>query len=630
MRCKIKIILLTLLLICPCFNIFASADVFTTPKTEGMGDCVYVAGSADMYPMEYYDEENEQFAGIIPQLLERISTYSGIDFVYINGDNPDKESMGNNLQVEIVSSATEFKEKYYCKDYIELVSYEDNGKTERIGLIFTSLASDELIASVKAAAEKILTPEKNGIILSAIGEESTSIIGWVITIILLCIMLIGISVILGLKIKELKQKHISEKMTDPETGMGNLVYFRHHFKYTIGDVARNLYYVAYIMLDGSYLKAYYGEDSFENALKHTSLVLSECANDREVAARINENGFALAFQAASENEATEKIEDIIRRLNEFEDVKEINNRFLFHVAVYNLTIADKNCEMILFNLKKNCKKIFDTEKQIVFCDARSMNMVQEEKKISESILNGLKNEEFKMYLQFVVDNKTKRIVSAEALSRWDSPSKGLISPAKYIEVMETAGLISRHDFYMFDLVCRQLEEWNGTEFGNITISCNFTRITLSEENFSDRLKMIADSYNFDKGKLAIEITEDAIEKNREIATENVKKCKELGFRIYLDDLGSGYTSLANLCDYPIDVVKIDRDILTKTESERGKDLFYGIVALAHSLNMQVICEGVETAEQNEFVSSSECEYIQGWYYSKAFPKEECEEFIKTR
>ncbi|MDO5477660.1 MAG: EAL domain-containing protein, partial [Clostridia bacterium] len=249
-------------------------------------------------------------------------------------------------------------------------------------------------------------------------------------------------------------------------------------------------------------------------------------------------------------------------------------------------------------------------------------------KTTESILEGIKNNEFKMFLQFVVDSKTKKIVSAEALSRWDNPEKGLTGPGYYIGHMEKTGLISKHDFYMFELACRQLEKWKDTVYKDISISCNFTRITLSEEDCIDKIKAILNSYNFDKSKLAIEITEDAIEKNMETAIKNVKLCKELGFKIYLDDLGSGYTALANLCDYPIDIVKIDRDILLKTGTKRGKDLLLGIIALAHNLDMPVICEGVETEEQNTLVSGSDCDYIQGWYYTKAIPTEECEAFVK--
>ena len=251
------------------------------------------------------------------------------------------------------------------------------------------------------------------------------------------------------------------------------------------------------------------------------------------------------------------------------------------------------------------------------------------KKLTEDILAGLQNNEFKMYLQFIVDSKTQKIVSAEALSRWNNPSNGNIGPVNYISHMESAGLISMHDYYMFELACRQLEKWSSTEYKDISISCNFTRITLSEEDCIDRLKMISQSYNFDKSKLAIEITEDAIEKDREIAKTNVRLCKELGFRVYLDDLGSGYTSLVNLCDYPIDVVKIDRDILLRTNTQRGKALFSGIVALAHKLNISAICEGVETEEQKALVSDADCDYIQGWYYSKALPLEECESFIES-
>ena len=250
-----------------------------------------------------------------------------------------------------------------------------------------------------------------------------------------------------------------------------------------------------------------------------------------------------------------------------------------------------------------------------------------EKIITENILKGLENNEFKMYLQFIVDSRTKSIVSAESLSRWENPQRGVIVPINYISHMEETGLISKHDYHMFELACSQLEKWENTMYKDISISCNFTRITLSEEDCVRNLEEISKKYSFDRSKLAIEITEDAIEKDMETAKDNVKHCKELGFRVYLDDLGSGYTSLSNLCDYPIDVVKIDRDILLKTSTNRGKKLFSGIVRLAHSMDMSVICEGVETDEQENLVSEAECDFIQGWYYSKPMPLAECESFI---
>lgn len=302
-------------------------------------------------------------------------------------------------------------------------------------------------------------------------------------------------------------------------------------------------------------------------------------------------------------------------------------KIIIIIAVFAFLVQSAVVAVLLLNNKRMKKENIAMGMKSADKKSVSYNLQPEEKKLAESILKGIENNEFKMYLQFIVDNKTKKIVLAEALSRWDNPQNGIVGPAKYISNMEMAGLISKHDFYMFEIACSQLEKWSDTEYKDIVISCNFTRITLSEENFIERLITISDKYSFDKSKLSIEITEDAMEKDREVAKQNVRRCKDLGFRVYLDDVGSGYTTLANLCDYPIDVVKIDRDILLKTDTQRGKDLFAGIIALAHNLNIKVVCEGVETEAQNTLVSSSDCDYIQGWYYSKALPLEECEAFI---
>ena len=251
-----------------------------------------------------------------------------------------------------------------------------------------------------------------------------------------------------------------------------------------------------------------------------------------------------------------------------------------------------------------------------------------ERILINKIRYGLKNKEFKMHLQFIVDNKTKRIVSGEALSRWEDSSGEIIMPGKYIGVMEKSGLIIKFDYYMFESVCEKLSQWADTDFKEITISCNFTRITISEKDFVAKIKDIADRYDFDRSKLILEITEDAIEKNLDVARDNIIKAKELGFHIALDDIGSGYTSLISLGEYPIDIVKIDREVLLLSEKEGGEKLFLGIISLIHNLNLEVVCEGVETEEQNALVSESECDYIQGWYYSKALPIVSAEIFYK--
>ena len=259
--------------------------------------------------------------------------------------------------------------------------------------------------------------------------------------------------------------------------------------------------------------------------------------------------------------------------------------------------------------------------------AEKMDLFKE-RRLIKKIIEAFHNNEFKMHLQFIVDNKTKKIASAEALSRWENALGEIIFPGAYISTLEKSGLIVRFDYYMFEKVCQKLVEWKGTEFDSVSISCNITRITLSEKSFVSKIQEIIKKYDFDRSKLVIEITEDCIEKNLDVARRNIIQAKELGFCIALDDIGSGYTSLISLCEYPIDIVKIDRAVLLLSDLESGKKLFMGIVSLIHSLHLKVVCEGVETEAQNELATACECDYVQGWYYTKALPEAEAEKFYK--
>ena len=252
-----------------------------------------------------------------------------------------------------------------------------------------------------------------------------------------------------------------------------------------------------------------------------------------------------------------------------------------------------------------------------------------DKALLKEIEEALKNDEFKMHLQFVVENKTRQIVAAEALSRWEKSTGETVSPFIFIEPMKESGLIVKLDYSMFEKVCNKLEQWKGTALESLSISCNFTRITISEMDFVSKIKQIADCYDFNRKQLILEITEDSLESNFEIAMNNITQIKEMGFGIALDDLGSGVTSLMSLCEYPIHIVKIDRALFLKANEEKGKKLVRGIIALAHDLNLQVVCEGVETEDQLCFISKTDCEYIQGWYYSKAMPESQAENFVRN-
>ena len=247
----------------------------------------------------------------------------------------------------------------------------------------------------------------------------------------------------------------------------------------------------------------------------------------------------------------------------------------------------------------------------------------------EQVLNGIKNGEFKMYLQFIVENDCKTVSSAEALCRWEHSEYGLLLPGKFLGFIEEQELISDFDYYMFEEVCKQLEIWNNdNEFGNMLISCNITRHTLSDTAFFKKIKEISEKYSFDRSKLAIEITEDMCEDDFSVARSNIKKCSEYGIYILLDDMGDGYAALSDMRDYRIDVVKLDRRLLLNTVTKEGRDNFCSIVEMAHKLNIKTCAEGIETEEQRDFALASGSDLLQGWYFSLPETVSDCENSIR--
>ena len=613
-----------LLLICTAFACGATEK--TAPKRA-----VYVAGQYNFYPVEFFNEQNHRYEGILPEILQETAEENGWEIIFIQREESVAE-MAENGEVDIISSYVTDTGRTFVKDFVTVLSYNQQGKTVNIGYGFPKTADSDIKKAIERKVSSIDDEELHGYLVSARFEKPNDKTGFFIMSVFSVILLLLILMFVIIRNRQTAKEIEKNKLLDTETGIGNLGYLEKEFRNRITNENRQKYYMAYILIDSNYLQSYYGSVAFADAVRYMVNRLMSYASGSNIAARLTESGFGYIFRAEDRQEAVCHMEELMKRLNIFAEEEEEERKkkigCAFYASVYQLMQEDVNCENLLFNLRRNCNKLVGKGRELVFCDAMQMNSASEEKALLESFRKGFSEKEFKLYLQFIVDNKTKQIVSAEALSRWKQPGAELKMPGAYIGDMERVGVISDLDYYMFEMVCRQLHKWHGTPLGGIAVSCNITRITLSEETCAEKLKSIAEGYIFDRSKLILEITEDAIEKDKDVATRNVLDCKKHGFSIALDDLGSGYTALSSLCDYPIDIAKIDRDILLNTKSKSGKDLLLGIVALAHSLNLKVVCEGVETEEQNRFVSETDCDYIQGWYYFKAQKAEDCELFIE--
>ena len=249
----------------------------------------------------------------------------------------------------------------------------------------------------------------------------------------------------------------------------------------------------------------------------------------------------------------------------------------------------------------------------------------QKRQTAEAIRRG----EFLPYLQFIVDARSQRIVGAEVLSRWQHPRQGLLSPGAYLPLLYSAGTIHQLDCAMFRHACRLLQRWRSTDLAGLRLSCNFDRGLISRPDFPETIQALSEPFRFDRSKLTLEITEDCAADDQARATDNMARCKQLGFSIALDDLGSGHAAAPDLVDFPVDVVKLDKRLLDDAACPKGRTLLLGLIQLARQLGLSVLCEGVETRQQRELVCAGGCDYIQGFLYSAPLPVDQAETYFRA-
>ena len=240
------------------------------------------------------------------------------------------------------------------------------------------------------------------------------------------------------------------------------------------------------------------------------------------------------------------------------------------------------------------------------------------------LTNALEEGQFEMYLQLVYHIQSKTFTGMEALSRWRHPEKGVLAPAAFLPDLANFGLLDRLDFYMLDKACAFLEKQHH-EHQDLHLSCNFSRSSISAPNFRERFDEIVNRYDFDHRNLILEIAEDCLADDAVAAHFNIANCMSNGFKAALDDFGVGYTSFLDLCDFPVDRLKIDRALIGRCDTPRGRAVLSEVTKLAHHLDMEVLCEGVETDAERDIVRECGCDYIQGYLYSHVLPQSEAME-----
>ena len=240
---------------------------------------------------------------------------------------------------------------------------------------------------------------------------------------------------------------------------------------------------------------------------------------------------------------------------------------------------------------------------------------------AEEIRAALDNKEMTAYYQPQYDALASQLKGAEALVRWIKPDGTVIPPLSFIPVAEETDLIMDIDWYVTELACKTLEKQN--TMPQFPISVNFSRRHIQEENFAEHLSELLDKYDLPHPLLEVEITESAMVGNEEKLLVWIESIRNAGFRVAIDDFGSGLSSLQFVKDIPADVLKIDKSLLSHNcEDEKERIVLESIFSFAHRLHMKTVAEGVETKEQLAFLRTCDCYKIQGFLFAKPMPEEE--------
>ncbi len=249
--------------------------------------------------------------------------------------------------------------------------------------------------------------------------------------------------------------------------------------------------------------------------------------------------------------------------------------------------------------------------------------------IEKELKEAIKNREFVMFYQPIIDIKKNKVWGVEALIRWKSPKKGLVPPGKFIPILEESGLINEVGDLIFDNVLKDTKEFENENL-IFSFSMNISVIQLLSQNVGLKLIKKIEEFNVKKENIIVEITESVLMENINAIMPQIKLLKDEGIRVEIDDFGTGYSSLAYLKKLPISALKIDREFIKDiVNNEEDRLIVDAIISMAKALNKYTIAEGVEDKETLKYLKNAGVDFIQGYYFAKPMPKEALREYIKN-
>ena len=374
--------------------------------------------------------------------------------------------------------------------------------------------------------------------------------------------------------------------------------------------------------DFKFINEIFGMEKGNQVLINQAKLMASNPSERTICARLMNDRFALCLprEEFDEKRVADSIEELQREFT--------GNSFHLHTYMGVYEIRDRDEAVRVMVDKANIAA--DTIKNdfdccVAYYDGHLLEISIEQRRLLGEFEPALQKDEFAMYLQPQVncDGVAK---GAEALVRWVHPSRGILTPYAFINILENAGLIYKLDLYIWEKAAQKLAEWKEKGYGSYHISVNISTKDFYIIDIYETFTGLISKYDIPASKLHLEITETTLMTDFEKNMNIIHKLQDAGFRVEIDDFGSGYSSLNMLKDISADVLKIDMGFLRESENEvKGQDILESIITLASKIGMDVITEGVETKKQLDMLTMMGCHEFQGYYFSKPVPVSEFEE-----
>ena len=411
------------------------------------------------------------------------------------------------------------------------------------------------------------------------------------------------------------------------TGLPNRILLNDRIERAIAHAARykTKVVVLFLDLDGfKHINDSLGHPVGDILLQSVAKRLTDCIRSADTVSRQGGDEFIILLTEVTELlDAGTKAGRILRAIAEAHSTEhhDLHVTGSIGISVYPDDALDaatliKNADTAMYQAKENGRQCYR-----FFKPAMHIRAV-ERQSIEESLRRALKGQEFELHYQPKVNLKTRAIVGAEALIRWNHPTRGRISPAEFIPVAEDSGLIVPIGAWVLREACEQARKWADEGLPPLTIAVNVSAMELADDGFPDRVFKTLQETGMPPSNLELELTESVLMKRADSAVSILQTLRNKGIRVSIDDFGTGYSSLSYLRKFPVDALKIDQSF-TRQISSDGEDtvIVKAVIGMAHSLNLRVIAEGVETIEQLQFLCAHQCDEAQGYHFSKPVPAE---------